>query len=313
MFNEISRRVAARLLAPTGRLWHAPVANTDMARLASELRSAMARLPRKNGATDGWASFSDRLAAQLAERHPVSFLRCPVVRTTMFVAKAAYLREEFRHLRNSSLWVTHWRPALQESRVGNPDPLWLYPWSSGNTVHHLYHLCRFGEETGADPAKLRFVLEFGGGYGNLCRLFQRLGFRGHYAIYDLPHVAALQRYYLSAVGSNAATITLTSSQIEAVQALNEAATDSSMFVAMWSLSETPVVEREFVASRLKDFAYILIGYQGTFEGIDNVNYFSGLQRNLVTTHDCLTCPISHLPDSFYLLACRKATSPGGQG
>jgi hypothetical protein len=149
-----------------------------MARLASKLRSAMAQLPRKNGATDGWASFSNSLAAQLSERRPTSFLRCPVVRQTMFVAKAAYLREEFRHLRNSSLWMSHWRPALRETRVGNPDPLWLYPRSSGNTVHHLYHLCRFTEETGADLAKLRFIFEFGGGYGNLCRLFQRLGFAG---------------------------------------------------------------------------------------------------------------------------------------
>jgi hypothetical protein len=115
----------------------------------------------------------------------------------------------------------------------------------------------------------------------------------------------LQRYYLSAVGDNAAAITLTSSQTEAVQALNEADADSSMFAAMWSLSETPVSEREFVASRLPGFAYILIGYQGAFEGIDNVTYFNGLRRHLATTHDSVIWPIPHLPDSFYLLGYRK--------
>jgi hypothetical protein len=40
------------------------------------------------------------------------------------------------------------------------------------------------------------IIEFGGGFGSMCRLVHALGFRGQHIIFDLPPVWALQRYYL---------------------------------------------------------------------------------------------------------------------
>src|SRR5207244_11597755 len=47
---------------------------------------------------------------------------------------------------------------------------------------------------------LACVLEFGGGYGSMCRLFHNLGFRGRYLIFDLPAFSALQRFFLRSIG-----------------------------------------------------------------------------------------------------------------
>jgi hypothetical protein len=47
------------------------------------------------------------------------------------------------------------------------------------------------------------IVEFGGGFGSMCRLIGALGFRGRYVIFDLPPVLALQRYYLGLHGIEA--------------------------------------------------------------------------------------------------------------
>src|SRR3712207_7978939 len=43
-------------------------------------------------------------------------------------------------------------------------PAW--PESSGNLLHHAYHVCRFEEATGLRAEQLELVVEFGGGYGD---------------------------------------------------------------------------------------------------------------------------------------------------
>ena len=63
-------------------------------------------------------------------------------------------------------------------------------------IHHAYHLAQFEEKTRTQVHEIDFVLEFGGGYGSMCRLFYNLGFRGRYVIFDLPSFSALQIYYL---------------------------------------------------------------------------------------------------------------------
>lgn len=44
------------------------------------------------------------------------------------------------------------------------------------------------------------VLEFGGGYGSLCRGFHRCGFKGKYMIFYFPHFSTLQRFFLGSAG-----------------------------------------------------------------------------------------------------------------
>jgi hypothetical protein len=283
----------------------------ELERLSTELSATVRNLPRSSGGDgglNGWSDFSQALTDQLARRHPSAFLRYPVVRKTMFVVKDAYLRNELQHLRDSPLWAARWQPALRETRVGNPDPLWLYPWSSGNTVHHLYHICRLTEAVGANPEKIGYIFEFGGGYGNLCRLFHRIGFRGRYTIFDLPHFSALQNFYLRAAGASdlGGGLCLTTNEDEASRELQKMADGRSLLVATWSLSEAPLAARRLVADHLPRFDYILIAYRDTFGGVDNDAYFRQVGQRLSSTHDCVTEPIAHLPQNNYFFAARKS-------
>ncbi len=166
----------------------------------------------------------------------------------------APVAHELRHLRRRPDWRLRWRPALRESTAGRPRPFHLYPKSSGNLIHQAYHLCRFEEVTGLSLPTLPYV-EFGGGYGSLCRLFHQMGFAGTYVIFDLPEVWALQRFFLKTLGipalkardvrgpvSGAVTI----SDLDDLTRVPRARPPGlAAFVAQWSLGEVPVAKAEW--------------------------------------------------------------------
>ena len=41
------------------------------------------------------------------------------------------------------------------------------------------------------------LIEFGGGYGSMCRLIKNMGYEVFYIIYDLKHLNLIQEYFLS--------------------------------------------------------------------------------------------------------------------
>src|SRR5262245_14596703 len=55
-----------------------------------------------------------------------------------------------------------------------------------NLTHQAYHILRWQEATGQRIADMRSIYEFGGGYGAMALVCNRLGFTGQYYIYDLP-------------------------------------------------------------------------------------------------------------------------------
>jgi hypothetical protein len=70
-------------------------------------------------------------------------------------------------------------------------------------MEHALHLFRFHSRLGSYLHDADCIVEFGGGFGSMCRLIGALGFRGRYVIFDLPPVLALQRYYLGLHGIEA--------------------------------------------------------------------------------------------------------------
>ena len=106
---------------------------------------------------------------------------------------------------------------------------------------------------------------------------------GKYIIFDLPYFSALQEYYLKSVGIKTVTnfkdkcngtLFLTDindlcKQIKSVENLSP----NSLFLANWSLSETPLEVREKIIPLIANFHNILIAYQSTFMELNNVEYF----------------------------------------
>jgi hypothetical protein len=187
-------------------------------------------------------------------------------------------------------------------------PSHVYPLSSGTLIHHTYHLHRFESVTGRSINDLTHIVEFGGGYGSMARLVARLGFRGHYHIHDLPEFSALQRFYLRMVQSeiDAAEIADSLGRITFSSRREDASPVSdrqggTLFLATWSLGETPISLREEWRSTLARFSFFLIGFRTRFEDIDNLAWF----RELATTRSDVEWrfePIRHRKQNeFYLI------------
>ena len=51
-------------------------------------------------------------------------------------------------------------------------------------------------------------------------------------------------------------------------------TNNKMFLATWSISETPVEIRNMIFPLVSDFHSFLIAYQDKFEEVNNLDYFS---------------------------------------
>lgn len=289
---------------------------------AAQLRAAFERLYIPEGqdvlpSEAVWLRNMNRLKDLVLGGDLETFLRWDVIQDTMFVPLCSYVFKEFYYLRRRSDWLSRWRPAIQEASTGYPPPFPFYPASSGNLIHHAYHAAVFEELTGLKLHEMDFVLEFGGGYGSMCRLFHQLGFRGRYVILDLAPFSHLQEYFLRSIGLEVLdTANFAHSQtgiwcgsdfreLETTLPKNSH-TSKSMFVATWSLSETPVRTRSIVMAYCRPFSAYLIAYQERFGELDNLKYFAELQTIWRDIH-WIDLSIGHIRGSRYLLGTTSTT------
>ncbi len=135
-----------------------------------------------------WNKKVNGLISQLKHKQIKRFLSWDVIRKTMFIEYEPYIRNELDYLKNNPSLL------LEESSFGTPTRLYYYYKSSANLIHHNYHVARILNHFGIQINDLNQVLEFGGGYGSMARVFYKLGFTGKYAIYDFPAFNSSRRY-----------------------------------------------------------------------------------------------------------------------
>ncbi len=236
-----------------------------------------------------WYNNQERLRDLVLNDDLQNFLRWDVIIKTMSVVHGPYVPAELNYLKKHPKWNVVWKDAIEESATGHPTPYWRYPSSSENLITHAHHICRFEDLTGKKVSDYKYVVEFGGGYGSLCRLMYKLGFQGKYIIFDFEVFSQLQRFYLRALGLNVqmgfgnqdCSQVFCISEIEQFkQTLLQINLDESLFVATWSISETPLDFRKYFFPFLADFNSYLIGYQAGFKEVDNLTFFREWQDSL---------------------------------
>ena len=167
---------------------------------------------------------------------------------------------------------TKWRKALHEHTAGNPVIVDDQLCTSGNLIHMVYHIAMLESLSGIEISSLDTVLELGGGYGCMRRAMGNLGFRGRYAIFDLPILLALQEFYISSTSAG---------KTEFIDSVVGFIPDGkSLCVGMWSLSEMPLRVRIELEQILPAFDFTFFAYQSGYSGIDNAAYFNDLANRI---------------------------------
>src|ERR1700704_5921536 len=238
------RRAAAKLISD-----YTPPALGCSEELLEELQAAT----RLGPPGSEWAAFAAEISNALRASGTDQFLRLPPIAKTLHSRHPSHTPRYLSYLLGSKRFSPTIHKALTESPVGKPLVNPHYPLSSPLLVQHGYHLTRLLESTDFDVSRLRLVVEFGGGYGSFFRLLRNLGYRDRYLICDLPVMCALQRFYLRNVfptGPEAQApenLRWQSDDIPATLQRELARHSPSLFVATWSLSETPLTVRNEIA------------------------------------------------------------------
>lgn len=251
-----------------------------------------------------WMGNRQRLRQLILDADPSRFLEWDVIGKTMFVGDAPWIIPELESLRASSDWQSVWAELLIESGWGYPERSIFLPSSSGNLIHHAYTLFRWEAATGKNISQYSSILEFGGGYGSLARIICKKGFKGRYVIFDLPEFSALQEFFLNGVGGSAVCGQAPDQQVwcisqwEELEMIVQRMQSIDLFIALWSLSETPIPLRCKVRELIHANLYC-IAFQDRFNEVDNLVDFSHW-RNLMPDLHWQQVAISHLPGNYYL-------------
>jgi len=262
-----------------------------------------------------WKKNVNRLRNLILADDPREFLRWDVLTETMVVGNNEFVLTELNHLMQDSEWNERWRKATQEVTVGHPKPFYKHKFSSANLIHHAFHISQFEKRAGTRINDIDLVVEFGAGYGSMCRLFYNLGYNGTYIMYDLPIFNELQKYFLQSIDipvqnnnlSSLGKTALCISNFETLQkilSINHS-TLTTLFSGMWSISEVPLTLREKVFSLVSDFSFFLIGYQDHFGEVDNLKYF---ENNIIKLNKHVVWnnfPLENQPGNNYLIGVRR--------
>lgn len=267
-----------------------------------------------SGASLAWANNMNRLRELIFNDDPRKFLQWDVIRETMFVGNAPYVLTELKSLKKANIFDKYWQKGIIESEIGLPTRYNRYKDSSGNLIHHAYHLQQLVEEINVSINMIDFVFEFGGGYGSMCRLFKNLGFNKKYVIFDLLPFSLLQKYYLKSLGHKLLTVNefyrdmpgvLCISDIEELKNVLKTVNplNRNLFISTWSISETPMDLRNNIFQLLDKFNLFLLAYQDRFKEVDNIDYFANMQK---TTTDIRWAnrKIEHAHGNNYLIGIK---------
>jgi hypothetical protein len=289
-------------------------------KFVEELREEISKIQKiktdnQTGAELEWSNNVNSIIDNIMKRDPRKFLSWDVIKKTMFVIRESYINIELQAIKNSNEFNDFWENVIAENSIGAPMRFWKYSKSSANLIHHAYHLLKLKEKVNIEFDKLDLVVEFGGGYGSMCRLLHNCNFSGKYIIFDLPVFSALQRFYLKCVGLKILKPEEFKSDKSGVVCISDLQQfedlisikikeNESLFIGTWSLSETPLIFREKFKTNLKSYKNYLVGFQEKFNEVDNVDYFQNIQKEF-SDYNWMSWEIQHLKHHYYLIGTRN--------
>ncbi len=235
----------------------------------------------KNNLKNTHQIFNRKMINFLNKKKLKRFLKEGFIQQMFFVHNRFYILNELLDLRKDPNWKFYKYLCLEDN-IGDPVRYYLYPSSSGNRINHVYHLNILSKETKIKLDKIKYVFEFGGGYGCMARIFSKINSKIKYKIFDMQSVSFLQYYYLKQIGLNVGFKNL--NNICLINNLNKIKNvkfkKGSLFIANWSLSESPIKFRKKFLNLIKKHEIILICFQEYFENINNLKYFIDLKKEL---------------------------------
>ncbi len=231
--------------------------------------------------------FNKEIVYLIKKKKLINFLRNSSIQKMFFIHNRLFINNELNEIKKDKKFLNQWQNLLKEDEVGDPIRYFLYPKSSGNRIRHVYHLKKFIDFSKINIHKINNVLEIGGGYGCMARIFSKIKKKIRYVIFDTFEVNLLQYYYLKLnkldanIENSKSKINLISSINKLNSCINKKEKSKNMLIANWSLSEMPLKLRNRFLNLIFKIPFILISFQDKFENINNYKYFDIMKKKLI--------------------------------
>ncbi|MEZ4195100.1 MAG: putative sugar O-methyltransferase [Candidatus Paceibacterota bacterium] len=262
-----------------------------------------------------WKKNTDEIESFFEKKFSFSFLRNPILKSTMFAHLPTAAKRIQKKLILEHFGYDKAKLLLKEHSVGSPI---LNDWqflSSGNTIHHLYHLAKFEHESKQSLSTIKSACELGGGYGNMARLAKALNPEMTYTIIDIPVFSFIQLVYLKTTLGTASTVLydettgIIPGKINIVPISRTSITNMAkvyrpdVFFSTWAISESNKATQNLI----KDLEYfkanfLFIAYQKVNESFAFSEQVTALPEKYKNIYQAET---SYLTDNYYLIAQRK--------
>ena len=209
--------------------------------------------------TDFWKGINVHMEGVFFPTPPFSFTRTQVVKATMFSPYRNSAQVESLSFLEARLSQERLKSLLREDYVGDPTLVNYKYLASTVTISHLSHFVRFVDLTGCDLNEIETIVDWGGGYGSMARIFDRLTLKPYtYIIVDTPLLTCVQWLYLSTIlGEERIHILRTSDDFIKKGKINlvplcfleHVHFSCDLFISTWALSESSAVAQDYVESQ----------------------------------------------------------------
>lgn len=252
--------------------------------------------------TSYWESLNTGLEKVFLPYPSFSFLRNPIIMSTMFPTVGGKWLEEELNFLEKIIPRDKLKVLLQEDYIGVPLLLNSTYFTSHNSIHHLYHLIRFLDKTHCNLDQINTVVEWGGGYGNMAKIFIRLKYiPSTYIIIDIPLFSCIQWLYLATIlgrekvnllYENKDTIQAKKINLIPICFVDNYEIDADLFISTWGLSESSMCAQNYVASRQWfNSKHILLAYQNSNNSLpyaDRIGKIAASNGAIINDIDFLT-------------------------
>lgn len=246
-------------------------------------------------ALDHWTQITKEAKYQL-KNDDSNFLRNKYIRDALHPDQYYYSWIFYKALRRT-FSKSKLLDYCRDVGLGNPLRDIILNGASPTSIKHFYLLNKIQQDFNINLNKINFIVEFGGGYGSMCRVaFNNLGISNNkWSIIDLPIMLELQKLYLRETLSN-----INFQKINFFDNFsNIKIEDKSIFIATWSLSETPLEFRKKMETWLVNFEYIFIAFQENYNNQSNLDYFMDLKLKLKNSHKVKLKVSEFYPGHYY--------------
>lgn len=258
--------------------------------------------------TPFWNEMNLRFEKVFLPKPPFSFLRLPEIHATMYnpyrspisIAALSYLEHRLPKERLEIL--------LEEDYVGGPALVSSRYRASGSTIFHLHHFMRFAQQVGCDFGEIGTVIDWGGGYGSMARIFDRLATKPYtYVIIDTPLFSCFQWLYLSTILGEE-RVHLLCNPDDIVQSgkvnlvplgfLERFEIRGDLFISTWALSESSDVAQDYVVNhRWFGAKHLLLASQKSNTNLPYADRLVSIAKNCGATVE----EIGVFPENYYAL------------